>query len=62
MPKLEVGYMSYIGGQRRICPQCKKEYIKYPEYIEYKYDKKKFCTWQCKMDYKKAHPPVDDRK
>lgn len=55
----EYGYKSTSNYIERVCPECGETYRRYPDEIEYIFDKKFFCTFPCKNKYRKKHPELD---
>lgn len=49
------GYKTYNKAREYICANCQKSFIRYSNEIDYIFNKKRFCSWNCKCKYKKSH-------
>ena len=49
-------YIPTIATRTVTCTFCGKTKTIPSNYIEYTYNKKVFCSWDCKSKYKRAHP------
>lgn len=49
-------YIPTVATRIVVCMFCGKTKTVPCNYIEYTYNKKVFCSWDCKSKYKRAHP------